>query len=65
MSKQTVVKYKGLELLCKPETVAKYREGKLGLDSCILADIIFKNFLSILYYFVLLIKEDHFGFTPI
>lgn len=43
MSKQTVVKYKGLELLCKAETVAKYREGKLKADDCLLAEIIFKN----------------------
>lgn len=45
MSKQiqTVVKYKGLELLCKAETVAKYREGKLKADKTLLAEIIFKN----------------------
>jgi ribosome maturation protein SDO1 len=43
MSKQSVVKYKGLELLCKAETVAKYREGKLKADDCLLAEIIFKN----------------------
>ena len=40
---KTIVKYKGLELLCKVETVSKYREGKIKLDDCLLADIVFKN----------------------
>lgn len=43
MSKPCLVKYNGLELLCKPETVTKYREGKLSVSSTVITDIIFTN----------------------
>lgn len=43
MSKPTVVKYGGLELLCKQNTVTPYREGKLGRDKVLIIDEIFKN----------------------
>jgi len=38
------VKYQGLEILCKPATIEKYREGKLGFDKVVITDTeIYKN----------------------
>ncbi|KAK2962430.1 putative Ribosome maturation protein SDO1 like protein [Blattamonas nauphoetae] len=46
-SKQQVCQLKRngvtLEVLCKPGTVAKWKEGNLGIDNVILSDDIFKN----------------------
>jgi len=39
-----VVKYKTFEVLCKPGSVSKYREGKIGsLDNILMSDEIFTN----------------------
>jgi len=43
MAKSTIVKYKDLEILTKPETIMKFREGKLNLDSVLISDDIYKN----------------------
>lgn len=40
---QTTLKYKGLELLCKTNTIEKYRQGKLGKDKVVMTDEIFKS----------------------
>ena len=40
---QTTLKYKGLELLCKVNTIEKFRQGKLGKDKVVLTDEIFKS----------------------
>lgn len=47
-NKACVVKIKkggvSLEILCKPGTVEKYRDGKIGFDNCVLSDeMIFSN----------------------
>lgn len=39
----TILKYKGLELLCKPNTITKYREKKLGKDKVLISEEIFKS----------------------
>lgn len=48
MSDHQLVRYKSgkhhFEVLVKPGTVPKYREGKLGFDNVILSDIIFKKY---------------------
>lgn len=39
-----VVRYKGLEILCRPETVIKYRQGKLPMSEVLITeDNVFKN----------------------
>jgi ribosome maturation protein Sdo1 len=44
MSKSITVKYKGLEILCKPETIVKYRANKLPMSSVVITDdAIYKN----------------------
>ena len=43
MSNQTIVKYKNLELLCKPNTVNKYRDRKTSVDQVLLSDVIYKS----------------------
>lgn len=43
MSQKTIVKYKNLELLCKPNTISKYRDGKLSIDKVLLSDEIYKS----------------------
>jgi ribosome maturation protein SDO1 len=40
---QTTLKYKGLELLCKVNTIEKFRQGKLGKDNVVITDEIFKS----------------------
>jgi rRNA metabolism SBDS family protein len=37
----SIVRYKGLELLCHPNTVAKFRDGKLTLEKVLQTDNIF------------------------
>ncbi|KAL0480397.1 ribosome maturation protein SDO1 [Acrasis kona] len=48
MSEFTTVKYKDkkttFEILCKPSTVLKYREGEIGIDKVLFADTVFKNY---------------------
>lgn len=39
----TILRYKGLEILCKPNTIAKYRDKKLGRDKVLVSDEIFKS----------------------
>jgi ribosome maturation protein Sdo1 len=43
-----LVRYKSgkiqFEVLVKPGTVPKYREGKLGIDNVLFSDIIFKKY---------------------
>ncbi len=39
----TTLKYKGVEILCKPGSVLKYRDGKLGVDKVLVTDQIYKN----------------------
>ena len=45
MSKSIMVRYKGLEILCKPDTVSKYRDGIITDKSKVVMtdDTIFKN----------------------
>ncbi len=43
MSQKTILRYKNLEILCKPNTINKFREGKLGLDKVLISDEIFKS----------------------
>jgi ribosome maturation protein Sdo1 len=48
MAEFAIVKYKDkkntFEVLCKPGTVLKYREGKLGIDKVLFAETVFKNY---------------------
>lgn len=39
----TILRHLGFELLCKPNTLALFREGKLGRDKVVIVDEIFKN----------------------
>ena len=55
MSKTIVVKYKNLELVVKPATVEKYRQGKLGFDNVVVIDEIFTNS----YHFTVLSLEGN------
>lgn len=44
MSQSIFVKYKGLEILCKPGTIIPYRMGKLSMSDVIITDdAIYKN----------------------
>jgi ribosome maturation protein SDO1 len=47
MSNKTIVKYKAgkseFEIICKPETVLKYRNGKLSRDKVLISDEIYTN----------------------
>ena len=43
MKNASVVKYKGLEILCRAETLARYREGKLTKDEVLISDEIYKS----------------------
>ncbi len=43
MSQKTIVRYKNLELLCKPNTVSKFREGNLTIDKVVMCEEIFKS----------------------
>jgi ribosome maturation protein Sdo1 len=44
MSKSIIVKYKGLEILCQPGTVALYRQEKLPMSKVVITDdVIYKN----------------------
>ena len=38
MSQSIIVKYKGLEILCKPGTIIPYRHGKLSMSNVVLTD---------------------------
>jgi ribosome maturation protein SDO1 len=38
MSKSITVKYKGLEILCKPGTIVPYRHGKLPFNQVVITD---------------------------
>lgn len=49
-NKYQFVRFKGgksnitFEILCHPGTVLKYREGQMGIDKVLFADIVYKNF---------------------
>ena len=43
MSKNIVVKYKNLEILCFPNTISKFRKGQLNRDLVLAINQIFKN----------------------
>lgn len=43
MPDKTIVKYKNLEVICKPEKMVFYRQGKLSIDDVIMSDDIYTN----------------------
>ena len=43
MSKNIIVRYKNLELLCNPSTVVKFRKGQVTRDNVLVIDQIYKN----------------------
>lgn len=42
-NKPIIVSYKGLEVLANPDTVSKYRDGKLKMDKVLFSDQIYKD----------------------
>jgi ribosome maturation protein SDO1 len=40
---QTILRYEGFELLCKPNSISLFRENKIGRDKVLIIDEIFKN----------------------